>query len=411
MIESEQANSKESTDRTANISVTLGAVSFWVLGTLLAFFLAAASAPSPLYGVYQKLWHFSPVVLTEIYAVYALGALVALLTTGRLSDHLGRRPVLLIALLIQIAGMAAFIAAHGVEMLFIGRVLQGIGTGIASGAISAWLLDLQPADNPKLGSIVGGIAPMAGLATGALVSGLLVQYGPDPQQLIFWVMLVIYALAVPATLIMPDRVQRVPGWLQSMRPQIGVPSAARSLFAVMVPSLVAIWALAGLYLSLGPSLAIALLHSESRVAGGLVVVALMGAGAVASTMVRMEEARMLVIKGSLLLVIGVGLTLLAVVFRFAAGLYAGSFIAGLGFGPAFSGVFRSLAPLAPLDKRSALVSSIYIAIYVSFSIPAVLAGVAVGRFGLINTALGFGLVVMALGTMTTVAVSRRREAA
>ncbi len=386
------------------------AVSFWVLGALLAFFLAAASAPSPLYAVYQKLWHFPPVVLTEIYAVYALGALLALLTTGRLSDHLGRRPVLLVALVIQMAGMAAFIAARGVGMLFVGRVLQGIGTGIASGAISAWLLDLQPAENPRLGSIVGGIAPMAGLAGGALVSGLLVQYGPDPRQLVFWLMLVIYALALPATVIMPDRVQRSSGWLHSMSPQVGVPPAARPQFAAMAPSLVATWALGGLYLSLGPSLAIALLRTESHIAGGLVIVALMGGGAVASALMRMAEPRTLVISGSLLLVIGVGLTLLAVAFHFGAGLYAGSLIAGLGFGPAFSGVFRSLAPRAPPDKRSALVSSIYLAIYISFSIPAIIAGVAVGRFGLINTALGFGVIVMALGIVTTVAVSREREA-
>ncbi len=399
----------QSVDRTASTSA-LRAVSFWVLGTLLAFFLAAASAPSPLYAVYQKLWRFSPVVLTEIYAVYALGALLALLTTGRLSDHLGRRPVLMAALVIQMAGMAAFIAARGVGMLFVGRVLQGVGTGIASGAISAWLLDLQPPSNPRLGSIVGGIAPMAGLATGALISGLLVQYGPDPRQLVFWVMLTIYALALPATLIMPDRVQRVPGWLASLSPQVGVSPAARPQFAMMVPSLVAIWALAGLYLSLGPSLAVALLHTESHLAGGLVVVALMGAGTVASALVRMAEPRTLVIRGSLLLVIGVGLTLLAVALRVGPGLYAGSFIAGLGFGPAFSGVFRSLAPLAPPDKRSALVSSIYLAIYVSFSIPAILAGLAVGRFGLVNTAMGFGLVVMVLGMMTTIAVSRRRDA-
>src|SRR5512135_1928286 len=154
MIESQRANTDEGIDDTARMRARFRAASFWTLGALLAFFLAAASAPSPLYAVYQKLWHFSPVTLTEIYAVYALGALLALLTTGRLSDHLGRRLVLMAALVIQMAGMGAFIAAQGPGMLFVGRVLQGIGTGIAGGAISAWLLDLQPTNNPRLGSLV-----------------------------------------------------------------------------------------------------------------------------------------------------------------------------------------------------------------------------------------------------------------
>ncbi len=349
-------------------------------------------------------------VLTEIYAAYAIGSLVALLTTGRLSDQLGRRPVLILALVIQMAGMAAFIAAHGVGMLFVARILQGLGTGIATGAISAWLLDLQPAESPRLGSVVGGIAPIAGLAAGALCAGLLVQYGPDPQQLVFWLLLGIYAVAVPASMVMPDRVARSPGWLQSLRPHVGVPPAARAQFVALSPSLIATWALVGLYLSLGPSLATALLRSESHVAGGLVIVALMGAAAAASAVLSRAEPRALVIKGSLFLIVGVGLTLVGVAFGSAVGLYAGSIVAGLGFGPAFSGSFRSLAPLAAPEERSALVSSIYIAVYLAFSIPAVIAGVAVGRYGLVHTALGFGLVVIALGTMTTVAVSRPREA-
>src|SRR6266567_1222202 len=89
------------------------AASFWLLATVFAFFLFAAGAPSPLYVVYEAMWHFSSLTLTAIFGVYALALLAALLTTGRLSDHLGRRPVVLLALMVQIAGMVAFIAAQG----------------------------------------------------------------------------------------------------------------------------------------------------------------------------------------------------------------------------------------------------------------------------------------------------------
>lgn len=134
-------------------------VSFWLLAALLTLLLFDASAPSPLYLVYQAMWHFPPITLTAVYAAYALGGLATLLTTGRLSDHLGRRPVLLLALAIQIVGMLAFVDAHDVGMLYLGRILQGLATGIGIGAISAWLLDLQPPDSPRLGSLVGGITP------------------------------------------------------------------------------------------------------------------------------------------------------------------------------------------------------------------------------------------------------------
>ena len=346
--------------------------------------------------------------LTAIYAVYALGALVALLTTGRLSDYVGRRNVVILGLVIQIAGMAAFIVAEGVGMLFVARSLQGVGTGIATGAITAWLLDLQPPENPRFGGIVGGVALVAGLGAGALGSSLLVQYGPDPLHLVYWLLTAFFAVALVAMFVLPDVVERTPGAARSIRPQIGVPRAARSAFAALVPSLIATWALGGLYLSLGPALSASLLKSDSRIAGGLLIAALMGAGAAASAFVRRADPRLIVIRGSLVLVAGVGITLLAVAIGSAVGLYAGSVFAGLGFGPAFSGVVRSLAPLAPPDKRGGLLAAMYIAIYLSFSVPTIIAGLAVTNYPLRSTTYAYGLAVMALATITTVAVSRRK---
>ena len=385
------------------------AASFWLLATVLAFMLFAASAPSPLYVVYQASWHFSSLTLTAIFGVYVLALLATLLITGRLSDHLGRRPVVLLALVVQIASMAAFIAARDVGMLFVARVLQGLGTGLATGALSAWLLDLQPSDHPGLGSLVVSVAPVAGLAAGALGSGLLVQYGPDPLHLVFSLLCAVFALALATMPLIADVAQRTPGWLQSMKPQIGVPPAARSLFAASAPSLIATWALGGLYLSLGPELSLSLLKSDSSLAGAGVIVALMGAVAVAATLVRVADARVIVIRASLILVVGVGITELSVALGSAVGLYAGSVLAGLGFGPAFSAVFRSLAPLAPPDKRAGLLASIFIVVYLAFSVPALLAEVAVTHYGLRDTTYIYGIVVMALAALTAVSVWRRRS--
>jgi MFS family permease len=383
------------------------APSFWFLAALLGFFLFAASAPSPLYGIYAKLWHFTPTTVTAIYAVYAAGALGALLITGRLSDHLGRRPIVLLALLIQIGGMIAFITADGVGSLYIGRVLQGTATGIASGAISAWLVDLEPANRPRLGSLLTGIALLAGLGLGAFVSSLLVQYAPDPLRLVFWLLVGVYAASFVATLLTPDVVQRVPGAVRSLRPQVGVPPIARQQFFTTTPSLVAIWALAGLYLSLGPALAITLAGSTNRVVGGAVILALAGTGAITSALVRAVDPRTLILRSSVIVVAGVGATLIAVLYDLTAGLYIGSVIAGVGLGAAFSGIVRSLGPLAPPDKRGALFGAVYIVVYVAISVPTIAAGVASSHYGLRDTTYAYGAVVMALAAATFVAVARR----
>src|SRR6185312_14179122 len=108
--------------RYAAMTTKLGrAPAFWLLAATLAGFLFASSAPSPLYIVYQAKWGFSAIVLTGVFAVYALGLLVALIVAGSLSDHLGRRPTLLLALALQIVGMLLFAEARSVLWLFAAR--------------------------------------------------------------------------------------------------------------------------------------------------------------------------------------------------------------------------------------------------------------------------------------------------
>jgi len=373
--------------------------------------LAAASAPSPLYPTYQAMWRFSSITLTLIYAVYAFAALAALLFVGRASDYTGRRSVIMAALVVQIAGMLAFVAATGVEWLFAARVLQGFATGVATGALSAWLLDLQPADGRRLGSVIAGLAPVAGLAFGALAAGVLVQYAPDPLHLVYWVLIGAYVVALGAVLTMPDLVARRPGWLRSLRPHVAVATQARGAFATLTPALVAAWAVAGLYLALGPSLAISLLGSGNRVLGALVIAALLGAGTLTATLTRATKPDSIVVPGSLVLMVGVGLTVAAVAVGSAIGLYVGSFVAGLGFGPASTGAFRGIAELAQPNARAALLAALFIVIYLSFSIPAIVAGIAVNAVGVRATIYAYGAVVILLAAATTVSMQRRRVGA
>ena len=381
--------------------------SFWLLAVVLTLLLFAASTPSPLYGTYQAMWHFSPLTLTAIYGSYAFGGLVTLLTTGRLSDYLGRRPVLSLGLGVEVVAMLAFVVAGDVAMLFIGRVLAGIGIGIAVGAISAWLLDLAPPEDPGLGSVVNGAAPLLGLGGGALIAGVLVQYGPDPLHLVYWLMAAAYGLAILVLFAIHDPVVRQPGWLASMRPTVGVPPTARAMFVAATPALVGIWALGGLYLALGPSLAIAMLNTDSRIAGGLVIFALAGTGAVASFVLRGVEADRLLVRGSMVLIAGVAVTLLGVLNGSVEILYAGSLLAGIGIVAGFSGFVRATAPLAPPERRGALVAAIYVVTYLSFSVPTIIAGAAVTVYGLRDTTYVYGIVVMALAAVTTIVVAQR----
>ena len=383
--------------------------SFWLLGILLALLLFAASAPSPLYSVYQAMWHFSPLTLTAIYGSFAFGGLATLLTTGRLSDYLGRRRVLSIGLGVEVVAMLVFVAAGDVVALFIGRMLAGVGIGIAAGAISAWLLDLAPPGDAQLGSVVNGAGPLLGLGGGALFAGVLVQLGPDPLRLVYWLLAAAYALAILLVVAVPDPVIRRSGWLGSMSPTVGVPEPARAMFLAATPAVVGMWALGGLYLALGPSLAVVMLGNDSRIAGGLVIFALAGTGALASFVLRRANPNRLLVHGSVAVITGVAVTVISVLAGSVWILYAGSVIAGIGLGGGFSAFVRATAPLAPSERRGALVAAIYVVIYLSFSVPTIIAGAVVTVYGLRQTAVGYGLVVMALAAVSTMAVSRRLQ--
>jgi MFS family permease len=381
---------------------------FWVLAVTLGLLLFASSAPSPLYIVYQGQWGFSEITLTSVFAVYALALLTALVFAGSVSDHVGRRPTLLIALAIEIAGMLVFAEAQSVVWLFAARILQGVGTGIGMGAISAALLDLQPERSPRLGALLGVAAPLSGLAAGALGAGLLVQYGPDPTRLVYWLLLGAFAVAILIVSAIPETVRRDGPWTQSLRPRIAVPGSLRTAFIATIPCLMATWALGGLVLSLGPSLMASVLGDTSHTAGALPIFVMAGVSALASIRLRDAHARSTARGGLAALIVGVALALLALNDGSIALFLVGAAIAGLGFGPAFAGAFRALSNRAPADQRAALVSSILAVSYLAFSLPAVAAGAAVTQLGLHEAADIYGIVLIVLAAVA-LALSRQLQ--
>ena len=145
--------------------------SFIVLVCASVLMMATASAPSPIYPLYRERWGFLVTMLTVIFAVYVAGLLGALLTAGSLSDHLGRRPVLVAALLVAAASTAIFWAADGVGSLLIARAVQGLTTGTATGALAAWLVEFAPGERPHLEPMMPAVGTSVGMAIGAGSSG------------------------------------------------------------------------------------------------------------------------------------------------------------------------------------------------------------------------------------------------
>ena len=390
-----------------------GPAAFWGVTAVYVLVLLSSGVPSPLYRVYQAEFGFSPGVLTVVFGIYALALLAALLVVGSLSDHVGRRPVLVAGLAVQTLAMVLFLVADGVGWLMAARVVQGLATGAMTGAFGAALLDLQRPERP-MGPLVNTASPGLGLAAGALGAAALVQFAPSPTDWLFGALTGVFAvLAVAVLVLLPESSPRRPGAWASLRPWVAVPAPQRPAFLVVLPVFAAAWAFGGLMASLGPSLAAEVYGIDDHLVGTLVVALVNGVGVVGSLSMRTAPPDRSLLAGALVFAVGVAGIGAALPTGLLWLFFGASVVAGWGFGAAFLGsvalVTRDVAP----GQRAALISAVLTAGYLSFSIPAVAAGIAAGRWGLTVTAEVFAALVVAAALAAAAGLlwQRRRAAA
>ena len=379
---------------------------FWALGATIALYLAASAAPTPLYVVYQDEWGFSATTLTLVFAIYVFGLLGALLVFGRLSDYIGRRPVIAVAIALEIVAMVLFVVADGVPTLSAARLVQGIATGMAMTAMGAALVDLNPPEHPALAGIVSGLAPISGLAVGALLAGTLVEYGPWSTSLVYLLILVGLLAAALVAWRMPETGPRRPGALASLRPRLGVPPRLRPEILALVPILIASWGLGGLYLSLGPSVAAEIFDLPNHVVGGLVVTLLCGTGAVTIYRLRAWELPRALMLSAGLLAAGLTVTLVGLIAETVILAALGTLIAGIGFGASARGTFGTIASIALPEERGGLFAVFYVISYLAFSLPALAAGLASTEVGLRPTAIVYAAAALVLSLLAAWAQRR-----
>lgn len=308
--------------------------------TLIAF-MAASSVPTPLYRLYQHDWGFSATLLTVIFAAYAFALLCALLIAGRLSDHVGRRPVIAAALLLNSTALLCFLFASHLYGLVAARIVQGFATGLATAAVGAALLDVHP----ERGSLVNSIAPLTGMAAGAMLSCALLAYQLAPLHSGYLLLLGVLVLLLIGLACTPETGLRRSGAWASLHPSVAVPPQARIAFWRVMPGNVAVWMVGGFYLSL-------MLFAVHRASTGW--------------------------------------------------LLTGACITGLGFGMAFLGALRSVLPLAKPHERAGLTAVFYIESYLANSVPAIIAGYLTQHLGLLDTTYVYGGVILTLATLAIV---------
>ncbi|MFI5622296.1 MFS transporter [Nocardioides sp. NPDC051685] len=381
--------------------VTTDAVSGRRLGAGVALgavvlMMAGASAPSPFYPDLQVGLGLQPWVMTAVFAVYAVALLGTLLVFGSVSDHVGRRPVVTVGFVLLAASFLIFRGADTAAALFEARILQGIASGLLLSTLSAAVTDFERPSRPGSAAVANAVAPMVGLAVGAVVAGVAMEMAGDARSIVFDALVLLSLLLAAGVWLVPETAPRHEGLVASLRPRIAVPPVIRGLLARSVPAIFAGWATGGLFLSLGAAIVRSELGATNHILQGLAIGALAGAGGLASYVFRHRSARTTTLYGTAALAAGTVLSLLALLTGSVAAYLVAVVIAGTGFGTAFFGILRSIMPLLPAHERAEVFAVIFIVSYLAFGIPAVIAGVLTPQLGLAATTYVYGTVVAVL---------------
>lgn len=357
--------------------------------------MLGTTVPTPLYGIYRQQIGFSELIVTVVFAVYAVGVIAALLVAGDFSDILGRRPVLLCAQALAACSALCFLAEEGLPELFAGRVLSGFSAGLFSGTATAAVLDLAPPGRRGRAAFAATAANMGGLGLGPLLSGTLAQYAPWPLKLPFLVHLALLAVAAAATWRLPETVHRTRP-RSALRPQgMTIPPAVRGVFPPCALAAFAGFSVLGLFTAVAPEFMATVLGVHNLAVAGAVVFSVFCASTGGQLlMVRVGPGNALSL-GCVVLVAGLLLIGVSLVEESLPVLVAGAVTGGVGQGLSFRAALTVIGSAAPERRRGATISAFFVLAYVGISLPVVGVGALTLELGVRNAGLVFaGCVIL-----------------
>ncbi|NQX12954.1 MFS transporter [Microbacteriaceae bacterium VKM Ac-2855] len=373
---------------------------FWVIAAAFLAVMAFSTIPTPLYALYQQRDGFPTYVITVVFAAYAVGVVASLFLAGHVSDWLGRRRIILAAVLIELLSAVVFLLWPEVPGLLLARFISGVGAGAITATATAHLSELRaiarPDEGPAFSRVVSTLVNMGGLALGPLLAGILAVTVTDPLTVPYAVFVVALLVAAIAVVFVPETVERREE-LPAYRPQrVSVPAASRSAFWSAAAGAFAGFAIFGLFTSLAPSFIAGSLHESSRLLAGAVSFGVFAAAAVAQIVFARVPTRRGLVIAILAMVVGL--------VAFAAGVVGvslplfviGGVVAGAGVGVLFRVSLAIAGSLASPETRGEVLAAMFLAAYVGLALPVLLLGIALAFLPVVPVLLAFVAIVIVM---------------
>ncbi|MEU5903299.1 MFS transporter [Micromonospora sp. NPDC047467] len=400
------SNASQADGATARPSSTSAAVrvafAFWIT-------LVGTTVPTPLYPLYEMEFGFSSLTVTVVYALYALGVVVGLLVFGRLSDQIGRRPVILAALLLSVAADAVFLGAVDLAMIIVGRVIAGLSAALIIGAATAALAELIGPRHPRRAATVSIFANLGGLATGTLLAGVVSDVAPEPLRLPWAIVLVLAVVAILALRGVPETVrERSPVILRIQR--LYVPANIRGAFVRSAITAGAGFAALGVLTSVSGLFLGMVLRETSHTLAALVVFVAFAGAAFGQLLTRVLSSRAALASACAGLIVGAGLLAFSMWMPALVTLAASAAVIGVASGVAVGDGIATITMKTAPQHQAAAVSTFFAILFAMLGVPAVGVGLLIQVVGLRPAGGIFSAVVAVLALLVLLSLVRRGPA-
>ncbi|MEX1005978.1 MAG: MFS transporter [Acidimicrobiia bacterium] len=347
---------------------------------LIAIFAVAygTNVSTPLLLLYQDRLDLSAWTVTALFAAYPIGLIPALLLGGPASDLRGRRRVTLpFVVLSAVASVLLIFGADALWLLYLGRVVLGVVSGVVFAGISAWIQELAVAGDPLGASKLTSTALYAGFGIGPLVSGALGQWGPAPAIFPYLIHIAMVGAAIP--LVLRSRETVTVDRSRPLRPNLGIPEGSRrTVLRVIVPTGLAVFTFPAIAFGLFPVLLRQFMEGIDLFVTGLVAITATTATLYSRTLVGRLGPWKAAPVGT-----GLGAAGVAVgTIGFATGwwwlLFPAAVLLGVASGVGMTAGLRQVDLVTDPSTRGALAGTFYVVAYGGMTTPVIVSSLARG---------------------------------
>ncbi len=383
--------------------------SFWLVIGAQVLLLAASNFATPLFPTYERQYHFGSAMVTLLFSVYVAALIPSMLTLGRVTDRVGRRPALVAGVAITVVSSVAFAAARNVGWLFAGEIIYGVAAGLVMSASTVTIRELHPRQHAGGGALAAMVAAAAGLTLGPLVGGVLATVTPWPTVAPFVLDIVVATALAVALLRIPETRPDVPA-PATRPPALHVPATIRRPWVAAALASATAWMLMGWILGLSPSFLHEQLgvHVTQPIVAGLFAAGVVATNGLTQLALRRHHGKVpALLLGIGLIVVGLAVFATSPHTGGLAVAVVGGMIAGIGGGIVQPSTMATIQRIAPDHARGGVTSAFLSTSYLAMSVPVVVAGLGASAAGVdLGTIAWWYLALLAVLATAAIVASR-----